>query len=245
VSSSEESLTDGVESGRGGQTPAADDNASELRNAQTGAIQSQQDKLAAATRSFGAVDPAVAPTPSRNIAKPLDLSSPQPGGEQFGFSPGSNSLSNALRPVQPNMQTWLDNWLGPRGRAIEGARENSDTSAAADIQQPSMQDFPVPTLPSGTPEMQPAELETPEQIAQRYDDIKVWLDANTGIEPGIDGASLPERNPFAFAGAGSVGDIGNVSMPWFGRTPGMAVLGGQELVPLRGINDGYTLLGGM
>ena len=192
---------------------------------------------------FGAVDSAAASAASRNIAKPFDMFNAQLGGEQAAFAPSPTSFLTTLRPTQPSMQTWLDNWLGPRGRAIAGVRETPETPAAEDGRLPSMQDFPPPNLPGDIPEMQPAEPLTPEQIAQRYDDIKIWLDANPGTEPGIAGASLPERNPFAYIGAGSAGGTGLVSMPEFGQTPGMAVLGGQALQGLQGIKEGYTLLG--
>jgi hypothetical protein len=124
-------------------------------------------------------------------------------------------------------------------------RETPETPAAEDDQLPSMQDFPPPNLPGDVPEMQPAEPLTPEQIAQRYDDIKIWLDANPGVEPGMTGASgsPPERNPFTYIGAGFAGDTGYASMPGFGRTPGMAILGGQALQGLQGIREGYKLLG--
>jgi hypothetical protein len=194
---------------------------------------------------LGASESAAAPAPSPNVAKPFDLFNAQLRSEQAAFAPSPTPFLTTLRPIQPNLQSWLDNWLGPHGRAIAGVRETPETPAAEDGQQPFMQDFPPPNLPSDVPEMQPAEALTPEQIAQRYDDIKIWLDANPGIEPGMTGASgsPPERNPFTYIGADPAGDTGYVSMPGFGQTPGMAALGGHALAPLRGIKDGYTLLG--
>ncbi len=240
---------DGLESSGGGRAPAGGGSATALWNLQTATVQSQQDTLAAATRMFGAIDSAAAPAPSRNIANPIELFNAQPGSEQAAFAPNPVSFPAALRPTQPSMQSWLDNWLGPGGRVTGGARETSqlspETPAAEDDQLPSMQDFAPPSLPGDVPEMQRAEPLTPEQIAQRYDDIKIWLDANPGIEAGMAGASLPERNPFAYIDAGSAGGTGFVSMPGFGQTPGMAALGGHALAPLRGIRDGYTVLGVM
>jgi len=223
-------------------------------NSRTAASQSRQDALAAAIRLSGAIDAAAAPVSPRNAAKPVDLVGAQFASEQTAFTGNPASSFAALQPAQPNLQSWLDNWLGPRGRASGGARETSSPTQSGDGGPPqsvedsrpqSVQDFAPPNLPDDIPESQPAELLTPEEIAQSYEDIKIWLDANPGIEQGIAGASgsPPERNPFTYIGAGFAGDTGYVSMPGFGRTPGMAILGGHELAPLRGIKDGYTLLG--
>jgi Ca2+-binding RTX toxin-like protein len=234
---------DGFASSGGSLAPAGDGNATALRNPQTAAGRGQQDLLAALTPMLGASESAAAPASSPNIAKPFDLFNARLRSEQATYAPSPTPLLTALRPIQPNLQSWLDNWLGPHARASAGLPETPDTWAAEDGQPPSMQDFPPPYLPSDIPEMQPAEPLTPEQIAQRYDEIKIWLDANPGIEPGIAGGSPPERNPFTYSGAGSAGDTGSASMLGFGQTPGMAALGGHTLAPLRGLNDGYTLLG--
>jgi Ca2+-binding RTX toxin-like protein len=243
AASSGETVGDGFESGGGGLASAADDSSTALPNPQTVTGWSQQDILSAVTPMLGASESAAAPTLSPNVAKPFDLLNAQLRSEQAALAPSPTPFLTALRPIQPNLQSWLDNWLGPRGRASAGLRETPDTSAAEDGQSPSMQDFPPPYLPSDVPEMQPAEPLTPEQIAQRYDEIKIWLDAHPAIEPGIAGGSWPERNPFTYIGAGSAGDTGYVSMPGFGQTPGMAALGGHALSPLRGIKDGYIQLG--
>ena len=194
---------------------------------------------------LGASEFAAAPASSPNIATQLDLLNAQARSERPAFAPSPTPFLTTLRPIQPNLQSWLDNWLGPHARAIVGLRETSETPAAEDGQLPSVQDFPPPYLPSDIPDMQPAEPLTPEQIAQRYDDIKIWLDANPGIERDMTGesGSPPERNPFTYIGAGSAGDTGYVSMAGFGQTPGMAVLGGHAFQRLQGIRDGYTLLG--
>jgi hypothetical protein len=234
---------DGLESSGGGLAPVGDGNATALRNPQTAADRSQQDLLAALTSMLGASESTAAPASSPNIAKPFDLFNAQLRGEQPAFAPSPTPFLTTPRPIQPNLQSWLDNWLGPHGRAIAGLRETPETPAEEDGQLPSMHNFLPPYLPGDIPEMQPAEPLTPEQIAQRYDDIKIWLDANPGIEPGIAGGPPPERNPFTYIGPGSAGDTRYVSMPGFGQTPGMAALGGHALAPLRGIEDGYTLLG--
>lgn len=183
----------------------------------------------------------------RNAAKPVEFFGAQAGGEQAASAPSVTSFFTALQPVQPSLQTWLDNWLGPRGRASDGVRENTPTPAAEDAQFSVLPESAPPGVPGDIPERSFSEPLTPEQITQRYEDIKAWLDANPGIEHGIAGASgaLPERNLFTFVGAGYAGDTGIASMPGFGQTAGMAVLDGHALQPLQGIREGYTPLGVM
>jgi hypothetical protein len=195
---------------------------------------------------FGAIDAISAPAPSRNGAKPLDLFNAQPGSEQAASAPNPASFFPALQPTQPNLQKWLDNWFGPGGRVNGDARETSEHApeapAADDGQLSPVQQLAPPNPPSDIPEAQPAELLTPEQIAQRYDDIQIWLAANPGTEQGSAGASGSpvERNPFSYMGAGSTGDSGFAAMPGFGQSPGMAALGGQALQGLQGLREGYT-----
>ena len=223
---------------------------------ETAAGQTRQDALAAAILLAGMIDSEAAPLSPRNAAKPVQFFGAQPGGEQAAYAPSVNSFFTALQPVQPSLQTWLDNWLGPRGRATDGVRESRPTPAVEDAQSAFLPEpaqsslLPEPALlnvPSDLPEMSFSEPLTPEQITQRYEDINAWLDANPGFERGIAGASgaLPERNPFTLAGAGYAGDTGIASMPGFGQTPGMTVLDGHALQPLQGIREGFTPLGVM
>jgi hypothetical protein len=236
---------DSSQSSGAGLSSATDGNASAAQNPQTAAGRNQQDALAAATSTLGAGESAVAPAVSPNIANAFDPLKPQRSVEQAAPAPSPTPLLTALRPTQPNLQSWLDNWLGPHARAFGVLPETTETPEADDVQPPSMQDFPPPYLPGDIPELQPAERLTAEQIAQQYDDIRIWLDANPGIEPGMTATSgsAPERNPFTCIGVGSAGDSWYVSMPEFGQTPGMAALGGHAFAPLRGIKDGYTQLG--
>ena len=166
---------------------------------------------------------------------------------QAALAPSLSSFFTAPQPVQPNLQTWLDNWLGPRGRAIDGVRENPPTLTDEDAQSSFLSEPASSGTPSDSPAMSSAAPLTPEQITQRYDDIDAWLDANPGIEQGIAGASgaLPERNLFTFASAGHVADLGIASMPRFGQTHCMAALGGHAFQSLQGIREGFTPLGVM
>ena len=228
-------------------TPIADGGTRASQNFQTAAIQSQQGALAAAILLAGAIDSEAAPVSPRNAAKPVEFFGAQAGGEQAASAPSVTSFFTALQPVQPSLQTWLDNWLGPRGRASDGVRENTPTPAAEDAQFSVLPESAPPGVPGDIPERSFSAPLTPEQITQRYEDIKAWLDANPGIEHGIAGASgaLPERNLFTFVGAGYAGDTGIASMPGFGQTAGMAVLDGHAFQPLQGIREGYTPLGVM
>ncbi len=218
-----------------------------MQKSQTATIQSQQNALAAAILLAGAIDAAPPPALSGNSAKPTDGLGAQFGGAQAASAPSPASFFTAPQPVQPGLQTWLDNWLGPRGRA--GAPEESrsdlqilDQDDSRELNTPGSG---WPNIPSDIPETPFSEPLTPEQITQRYEDVNAWLNANPGIEQGIAGASgaLPERNPFMLIGAGFTGDSGFASMSGFWQTPGMAALDGHALKPLQGINEGYTLLG--
>ena len=143
------------------------------------------------------------------------------------------------------MQSWLDNWIGPRARARAGTQEDAPTQAIDDDQPPLEQDVAPPDPPDEFQDTQPADALTPEEIAQSYEDIAAWLADHPGIEPDIAaaGGSAPERNPFAVFGPGYAGAAGVASMAGFGQTPGMAAIGGNALQPLRGINEGYIPLG--
>ena len=150
-----------------------------------------------------------------------------------------------MPPAQPNLQTWLDNWLGPSARASTGTQEASDSTSSFEPGQPStVQDLEPSSPQSDAPDARTPEALTPEEIAQSYEDIRRWLDENPGIEQGIAGASasLPERNLFAGIGAGFDQDAGTMAMARFGASPGIAAIAGNALQPLRGIKEGYTLL---
>ncbi|MEK7754968.1 MAG: calcium-binding protein [Acidobacteriota bacterium] len=236
---------DGSQSSGAGLGPAANGDASAPQNPQTTIGRSQQEAVAAATHMLGAGESAAAPAASPNIANAFDPLKPQLRIEQAASAPSPTPLLTALRPTQPNLQSWLDDWLGPHARAFGVPPETSETPDTGDAQLPSMQDFLSPYLPGDIPELRSEEPVTAEQIAQQYDDIKIWLDANPGIGPGMiaTSGSAPERNPFTCIGTGSAGDSWYASMSEFGQTPGMSALGGHALAPLRGIKDGYLQLG--
>jgi len=223
--------------------PAPGDSATRKAGLQTVAAQSKQDDLLSALSQSGQFDSLSAPT-LRSGGKPFDLSSAQPGSAPAGFSSGADPLFGPLRPTQPSMQAWLDDWLGPRARASAGARENA---APADIEDtpPPMEEF-SPRIPQDDiHETQPAEALTPDEIAQRYENIASWLADHPGIEAGsaMASGSAPQRNLFASLGAGPADDVGFGAAGVFGQSPGMAAIGGNALQPLRGINEGYTPLG--
>ncbi len=247
IASGEEAVADDPPSSEVRPTPLADGGITASQNSWRATVQSQQAALAAAILLAGAIDSEAAPVSPRKAAKPVEFFGAQAGGEQAASAPSVASFLAALQPVQPSLQTWLDNWLGPRGRASDGVRENTPTPAAEDAQFSVLPESAPPGVPGDIPERSFSEPLTPEQITQRYEDIKAWLDANPGIEHGIAGASsaLPERNLFAFVGAGYAGDAGIASMRGFGQTAGMAVLDGHALQPLQGIREGYTPLGVM
>ena len=215
------------------------------QNSGTAAIQIKQQVLATAILLPSAIDAEVAPLSPLNAGKPGESFGRRLEGEQA--APSAASFFAALQPVQPSLQTWLDNWLGPRARARDGLREAPPTPAVEDAQMSFLPESASPGASGDISDLSFSEPLTPEQISQRYEDIRVWLDAHPGIEQGIAGASgsLPERNLFAFVGAGYSGDAGIASMPGFGRSPGLTALDGHALQPLRGINEGYTPLGVM
>jgi len=197
-------------------------------------------------RMLAAIESTAAPAQSRNTPRPVDSFDVPSAGAQSASNPNPASFFTALQSAQPNLQTWLDHWLGPSARASGSAWESSSSTPLDEAEQTLPAQDPAPSNPqSDIPETQSEELLTPEQIAQSYEDINLWLDANPGIEQGIAGASgsLPERNLFANIGTGFANDAGMISMPMFGETPGMAAIAGHALQPLRGIKEGYTLLG--
>jgi len=209
-------------------------------------IPSQQEALAEAMRMLAATESAAAPAQSRGTNRPVGTFEAQSAGAASAPTPNPPAYFTALQPVQPNMQTWLDNWLGPSARPSTSARDPTSSLPPTGAGQPSSVEDTAPSNPqSDTPETLPAEFLTPEQITQSYEDLQLWLAANPGVEQGIAGAggSLPERNLFAGMGSGFTHDAGSMSMPRFGETPGMAVISGNALQPLRGINEGYALLG--
>jgi hypothetical protein len=243
--SSAENVADGSQSNGGDLPPVADGNAGASQNPQPATGRNQQDALAAAMRMFGAGESTVAPASSFNTANAFDLLKPQLSIEQAVSASSPTPFPAALRPTELNLQSWLDDWLGPHARAFGVLPETTETPETEDGQPRSVQEFRTPYLPGDLPELQTAESLAAEQIAQQYDDIRIWLDANPGIELGMTASSgsPPERNPFTCIGAVSAGDYWYASMPEFGQTPGFATLGGHALVPLRGIKDGFTQLG--
>jgi Ca2+-binding RTX toxin-like protein len=221
---------------------------------------SQQEALIAAMRMLGAIESAAASAQSRTTSRPFDLLDAQSavGQSAAASNPTPNALFAATQAAQPNLQTWLDSWLGPSARADNSAREpwnsmpptGAGQPSAADPalgpgQPPSSQDFAPLNLEGEIPQTQPAEFLTPEQIGQSYEAIELWLAVNSGFEQGIAGASgaLPERNLFAGIVTGSANETGTISTQGFGNSPGMAAIAGNTLQPLRGIKEGYTLLG--
>ena len=245
VASIEEPASEDAQSSEVPPTSVATEGAAASQNSQTAAIQSQQDTLAAATLQIVATDLAPAPVVPRNSAKTIDMAVTQSSIEQSASASSPSSYFTALQTAQPNLQKWLDNWLGPGARATISAREASkpsaQPSATENIQAPSLQDNPIPDLPSDAPEAPLSELLAPEEIAQRYDEIQLWLDANPGTEQGI-AASFPERSLFSYAAVGLAANAGHILVPGFGQTPGLAALDGYSFATLRGVSAGYAAL---
>ncbi len=211
---------------------------------QSGALaaRSAQSPLLSALLQSGELDALSAPAPARSTAKPIDLFSNPAGGEPAAATSGPDSLFSPLRPAQPSMQAWLDDWLGPRGRAVTASREAAAAAEIEDVHLPSTEDLVRLNPPDDIPEAQQAEALTPEEIAQSYEDIAAWLDAHPGVEQGITaaGGAAPEKNPFTFLGADAAGASDIASAAWFGQSPGMAPIGGNALQPMRGIAEGYA-----
>ncbi len=225
-------------------TQVADNGATASQNPETAVIRRQQEDLAAAIALTGAIESQDAPSARRSAAKPMGFLGVLPVGEQAAFAPSPVSFFAALQPAQPNLQPWLDNWLGPRSRASASSGESSPAPSIDHDQSPPAQGIASPSPTSDVPEAQPAEALTPEEIAQSYEAIAVWLEANPGNEHGIAGeaGSAPEKNPFTFIRPASSGDVGGASILGFGQTPGMTAVGGHTLQPLRGIAEGYAPL---
>jgi Ca2+-binding RTX toxin-like protein len=247
ISSGGEPAGGGQDSGTENSGQVGIGSASAIPNSQPASLQSQRDALAAAVQSSGVIDSPAAPAQGRNPVKAADAFGAGLGGGQVLVASGLSSLPPAWRPAQPSLQNWLDNWLGPGGRASRDTREESQNERQTQWQDgvPSLNvpDFDLPSMPSDAPDANSSERLTPEQITQRYQEIDAWLDANPGIEQDIVGGSgaLPEGNLFAYASA--AGESGFASIPGFGQSPGMAALGGAALKPLQGVNEGYAHLG--
>ncbi len=230
-----------------GQESAVGANTAELAKSQTDMNQRQQNALATASLLSSATDAASTIAPVRSFAKPSDSSGAQLDVAPLASAPSPATFFTALQqPAQPNMQIWLDNWLGPRGRigATQEPRSESQSPDHDDSGQPTTPDSDWRGMPSDSPDEKATESLTPEQISQRVQDVEAWLDANPGIEQGIAGGTgaLMEANPFALLAAGTVRETGFMSAPRFGQAPGMAALSGDALKPLQGIGEGYTFL---
>jgi hypothetical protein len=240
-----------AQAGGGKQSGTISGRVADPGNAQSATGASQHEAFAAALRQFGALEATTAPAPARSASKSIDLSDAQSVSGYSAAALGAAASFSALQPAQPDLQRWLDNWVGPSARAGSaragsGAREASEASSNVETGQPSS--VPEPSnLQNEFPDAQPAETLTPEQIGQSYADIEIWLAANPGIERDLAGAggSMPDRNLFIVTGSGSgcASDAGAISMPGFGETPGMAVIAGGAMQALRGLREGYTPLG--
>ncbi len=237
-----------AESGEGG----------EARGQTAAPMPAAQETFAAALRQLAATEATAATAQSRASARPIDSFDAPYAPAQPASAPSAASTVPATQASQPSLQTWLDNWLGPSARAGAGSSAGSNGGNSGSVrdavnslppasagQPASVEDSAPPNPSNDTPDSQPTETLTPEQITQRYEDIERWLAANPGIEQGIAGASgsLPQRNLFASLSGGYTRDAGTISMPRFGETPGMNAIAGNTLQPLRGIKEGYTLLG--
>jgi hypothetical protein len=245
TASSAEAVGDSGKSRLADQAPAGGANASAARDAQATIIRNQQGALAEAMRMLAATESVAAPASLRNAAKPVEMLNSQPVGGQDMAGANMASYFTALKPVQPSLQTWLDNWLGPRARASNSTEDASGPTTFDEAGPPSSAQDALPFgLQTDIPDAQPAEALTPDEIAQSYADISLWLAANPGMEQEIAGASgsLQERNLFACIGAGCASDAGTISMPGFGASPGMSAIAGNSLQALHGIREGYTLL---
>ena len=220
---------------------------------QPDASPSQRSNIALANFLSDAPDPVLAPLSPRNGAKLIDAASEPIASGPTTVVPSLASVFAALQPAPPNLQKWLDSWFGPSARARVTAREDATTPSAGDEhdrqppteQETAPQDPPVDIPLEEPSELRPAEALTPEEIARGYEEIAAWLEANPGIEPGIagTGGSAPVKSYFGFIGAGFDGHAGIGRPAGFGESPGMAVIGGDALQPLRGIAEGYTPLG--
>ena len=220
---------------------------SDLRNLPSGAMHNSQDALLALLSTPGAIEFALdeAMAPARTGAKPAEFGSMQVAGEENASTRDPAAFFTALQTSRPNLQTWLDSWLGPSARANSASPDEGSALSNDDDQSSSEQELTPSDTDSDLPQAQPETELTPEEIAQSYEEIRAWLDAHPGVGDGIAGAggSPQEKNPFVFAGSAFANEGGSASMAAFGRSPGMAVIGGHALQPLRGINEGYLPLG--
>ncbi len=231
----------------GGVATAIGGGASVLPNLPSAAMQDAQDTLLASLRTIVAFDSAIADAsePPRNSAKSTGISGVQIAAEQTASKRDPAPFFAAPQAPRPNMQSWLDNWLGPGARASAASLEQRSAPLTEDELSSSEQKLNPPEPAGELPQTEPEAELTPEEIAQSYDDIRAWLDAHPGVGDGSVGAGgAPlEKNPFAFAGPGLANESGTASMAAFGLSPGMAAIGGRALQPLRGINEGYLPLG--
>jgi len=232
---------------------AANGGVAPTQEPRTTATPSQREIPSAALQTLDAGDSADALVQPRNSVKAVDAFNAQVPSAPFVATQSPASFFSALQPTKPDMQSWLDNWLGPGARASAGAGDQSSADSYGEGPQPltepdrpapAMQDF-EPHSPTGDPpEAPPAAALTPEEIAQRYADSAAWLAANSGSEPELawESGAPPQQNPFGLTQSGSAADNA-VSMAWFGQSPGMAAIGGHALQPLRGISEGCAALG--
>ena len=234
------------ESGVNSRIPAASDSASPLANYQPATFQSQQDALQSQLRTIGAIDSAAAAQPPLDWAKARNAVGAPAANGHTAPAPVPDSFFTAIKPAKLDLQSWLDNWIGPHARASVDLSEDALAPDIDDDPPPSSeQDVAPPDPPDEFQDTQPADALTPEEIEQSYEDIAAWLADHPGTDPDVAaaGGSAPERNPFAFFGAVCTDAAGVASMTGFGQTPGMAAIGGFALQPLRGIKDGYAPLG--
>ena len=254
TASGEQTIAEDAQSVASRQPPPAEGSPALSPATQSTAVDKQADALLAALGVTGISDAAAASLPPRNSAKTREDVGLAGTGEQAPMASGPAAFFTALQPARPNLQSWLDTWLGPSARANTSSKDNSSATSSSEDNPPlseqdgaqsTIQDTAPPNPAGENPDSPPAEALTPEEIAQSYAYIALWLEANSGVEPGIAGESgaAPQKNLFNFMHASAVGASSVASTAAFGQSPGLAAIGGHALQPLRGISEGYWALG--
>lgn len=249
----EQAIAEDALSVAGGRSPSTDDGTSPLPATQPTAVDKRPDSWLATLAAAGTIDAAAALLQPRNNSQQADGFAALAASEQAPAAPGPAAFFAALQPSRPNLQSWLDSWLGPGARANTPARDMSTAASSGEDNQPtSTQDSPPSTMhdadpphPTGDDTEPPAAgALTPEEIAQSYEYIALWLTANSGLEADIagEGGAMPERNLFRFMHSSAASASGVASTVAFGQSPGLAAIGGQSLQPLRGISEGCAAL---
>lgn len=159
--------------------------------------------------------------------------------ESAGARRNSESFFSRIASPALGSQTWLNEPVTAGARPQRSETEDRRPPDSAGSAAPGPSNIDQENAP---PADSPEQTSSPDEIAQSWDRMHAWHEANSGFDDdfaaNVFGFSFD--NPF---GAGISGGSSIAGPMGIGRTLGLPDLGAGSLKPLQGLKEGFTSLG--